>query len=86
MVYCPYIFGIVRAESGYFGAMEWYPQSSGDFTSATTHDFATDVESALKYMQSRKEIDKKKIGFRGSLKRFHCLKSLIPTPAKSDLL
>ena len=40
-------------------------ESTGDFTSATSADFATDVESALKYLKSRKEIHKKKIGLLG---------------------
>lgn len=40
-------------------------QSSGDFTSATSLDFATDVESAILYLKSRKEIDKNKIGLMG---------------------
>jgi uncharacterized protein len=39
--------------------------SKGDFTSATSADFATDVESAVEYLKSRKEIDKKKIGLIG---------------------
>jgi dienelactone hydrolase len=40
-------------------------QSKGDFKSATTADFATDVESAITYLKTRKEINKKKIGLIG---------------------
>jgi len=40
-------------------------QSSGDFTSATSLDFVTDIESAVSYLKSRKEIDKNKIGLIG---------------------
>ncbi len=40
-------------------------KSSGDFASATSLDFATDAESALVYLRSRKEIDPQKIGFAG---------------------
>ena len=40
-------------------------KSTGDFTSATSVDFATDVESGIAYLKSRKEIDKKKIGLIG---------------------
>ncbi len=39
--------------------------SKGDFQSATSLDFSTDVEAAVKYLQTRKEIDKKKIGLIG---------------------
>jgi fermentation-respiration switch protein FrsA (DUF1100 family) len=39
--------------------------SKGDFKSATSVDFATDVESAIEYLKSRKEINKKKIGLIG---------------------
>ena len=39
--------------------------SKGEFTLATTLDFATDVEAALQYLQKRKEIDQKKIGLIG---------------------
>jgi len=39
--------------------------STGDFTTATSADFATDVESALAYLKTRKEINKKKIGLVG---------------------
>ncbi|MEB2786267.1 alpha/beta hydrolase family protein [Algoriphagus persicinus] len=39
--------------------------STGDFGSATSVDFATDVASAVQYLQSRPEIDKSKIGLIG---------------------
>lgn len=39
--------------------------SKGDFKTATSIDFATDVEASLKYLQTRKEINKKKIGLIG---------------------
>ncbi len=39
--------------------------SKGDFKSATSADFATDVESAIAYLKTRKEINKKKIGLIG---------------------
>lgn len=40
-------------------------KSSGDFKTATTQDFASDVESALAYLKTRKEINPKKIGLIG---------------------
>ncbi|MFA5974433.1 MAG: alpha/beta hydrolase [Lentimicrobiaceae bacterium] len=40
-------------------------QSEGDFKTATTADFATDVEAAITYLKTRKEINKKKIGLIG---------------------
>ena len=40
-------------------------QSTGNFKTATSADFATDVESAIAYLQTRKEINKKKIGLVG---------------------
>jgi fermentation-respiration switch protein FrsA (DUF1100 family) len=40
-------------------------QSKGDFGKATTADFATDVESAVAYLKTRKEINSKKIGLVG---------------------
>ncbi|MEO6682546.1 MAG: alpha/beta fold hydrolase [Ginsengibacter sp.] len=40
-------------------------QSTGDFNTATTADFATDVESAIEYLKTRKEINKRKIGLVG---------------------
>lgn len=42
-----------------------FGESTGDFSSATTADFATDVESAIAYLKSRKEIDKNNIGLIG---------------------
>lgn len=40
-------------------------QSKGDFSTATSADFATDVESAIAYLKTRKEINPKKIGLVG---------------------
>lgn len=40
-------------------------KSEGDFASATTADFATDVAAAFDYLKSRKEINPKKIGLIG---------------------
>lgn len=40
-------------------------KSTGDFSKATTPILATDVESAISYLLTRKEIDKKKIGLIG---------------------
>lgn len=40
-------------------------ESTGDFTIATSTDLATDVESAIKYLQTRQEINKKHIGLIG---------------------
>jgi uncharacterized protein len=40
-------------------------ESKGDFKSATSLDFSTDVEAALDFLLSRKEIDKSKIGLIG---------------------
>jgi len=39
--------------------------SKGDFKTATSADFATDVERAIAYLKTRKEINKKKIGLIG---------------------
>ncbi|MBK0369758.1 alpha/beta hydrolase family protein [Flavobacterium agrisoli] len=39
--------------------------STGNFASATTANFATDVESALSYLKTRKEINSKQIGLIG---------------------
>ena len=39
--------------------------SKGNFKTATTNDFATDVESAVNYLKKRKEIDPKHIGLIG---------------------
>ena len=40
-------------------------QSGGNFNAATTADFATDVESAITYLKTRKDINKKRIGLIG---------------------
>lgn len=42
-----------------------FGQSTGDFASATSVDFATDVSSAINYLKTRKEIDPAKIGLVG---------------------
>lgn len=39
--------------------------SGGNFATATSQDFATDVTAAVNYLKTRKEIDKKKIGLIG---------------------
>jgi pimeloyl-ACP methyl ester carboxylesterase len=39
--------------------------STGNFETATTYDFSTDAEAALKYLQTRKEINRKKVGLIG---------------------
>ncbi len=40
-------------------------KSAGSFANSTTIDFSTDVEFAVKYLQTRKEINQKKIGLIG---------------------
>ncbi len=40
-------------------------ESKGDFKTSTSADFATDVESAISYLKTRKEINKNKIGLIG---------------------
>lgn len=40
-------------------------QSTGNFQTATSNDFAEDVEAAVAYLKTRKEIDSKKIGLIG---------------------
>jgi hypothetical protein len=40
-------------------------QSKGDFKTATSADFATDVEAGIAYLKTRKEINKKKMGLIG---------------------
>lgn len=40
-------------------------QSQGDFKGATTADFATDVEAAVQYLKTRKDINPDKIGLMG---------------------
>ena len=42
-----------------------FGQSTGDFKSGTSLDFATDVESAVTYLKTRKEINQSKIGLVG---------------------
>jgi len=42
-----------------------YGESTGDFSKATTADFAQDVLSAVRYLKSRKDIDTKNIGLVG---------------------
>jgi pimeloyl-ACP methyl ester carboxylesterase len=40
-------------------------KSTGNFTTATTKDFATDILACVEYLKSRKEVDKKNIGLIG---------------------
>lgn len=40
-------------------------QSTGDYSKATTADFASDVEAGLSYLKTRRDIDPKKIGLIG---------------------
>jgi len=40
-------------------------ESKGDFSKATTSDFATDVDAAVTYLKTRKDINLKKIGLIG---------------------
>jgi len=40
-------------------------QSTGDFNAATSREFATDVEAAISYLKTRKEVNVKKIGLIG---------------------
>ena len=40
-------------------------KSTGDFSSATTKDFATDALACVEYLKTRKEVDKKHIGLIG---------------------
>lgn len=42
-----------------------FGQSTGNFATATTADFATDVQSAIDYLKSRNEINPQKIGLMG---------------------
>ena len=42
-----------------------FAQSTGDFRTATTADFATDAESAVAYLKTRKEINPYKTGLMG---------------------
>jgi pimeloyl-ACP methyl ester carboxylesterase len=40
-------------------------RSTGDYANATTEDFASDCESAIAYLKTRKDIDSKRIGLIG---------------------
>ncbi|WP_459209759.1 alpha/beta hydrolase family protein [Aquimarina rhabdastrellae] len=40
-------------------------ESKGDFATATSYDFATDVEAAMEYLKTRTDIDANKIGLIG---------------------
>lgn len=40
-------------------------ESTGDFSSATSYDFSTDIEAMLNYLKTRKELNSKKIGLLG---------------------
>jgi len=40
-------------------------ESKGDFKTATSQDFSTDVEAAVNYLNTRKEINQKKMGLMG---------------------
>jgi fermentation-respiration switch protein FrsA (DUF1100 family) len=40
-------------------------KSKGDHSTATSADFATDVEAGINYLKTRKEVNKKKIGLMG---------------------
>jgi pimeloyl-ACP methyl ester carboxylesterase len=51
--------GVLRYDDRGFG------KSTGNFQKALTTDFASDVESAVAYLKSRKDIDQKKIGLIG---------------------
>lgn len=42
-----------------------FAESEGDFSTATSLDFAEDVKSAVQYLKSRKEVDNTKIGLIG---------------------
>jgi hypothetical protein len=42
-----------------------FGKSTGDFSAATSADFATDVQSAVEFLKSRKEIDPARIGLIG---------------------
>lgn len=42
-----------------------FGKSTGDFAAATTADFATDVEAAISFLLTRKEVDKRNIGLIG---------------------
>ncbi len=63
LVICDYLtkrgVAVLRYDDRGFG------QSTGDFKSGTSLDFATDVESAVTYLKTRKEINQNKIGLVG---------------------
>lgn len=40
-------------------------ESTGDFRSATSYDFATDAEAAFEFLRKRPEVDPKKVGIAG---------------------
>lgn len=40
-------------------------ESTGDFTKATSKDFATDIEAGINYLKTRKDINPKRIGLAG---------------------
>lgn len=52
-------FAVLRFDDRGFGA------STGDFSKSTTFDFANDVIAAVEFLQSKKEINPKKIGLLG---------------------
>ncbi|MEP0861844.1 MAG: alpha/beta hydrolase [Ignavibacterium sp.] len=52
-------FAVLRFDDRGFG------ESEGDHSLATTFDFAEDVRAAVKFLMSRKEVDKNKIGLIG---------------------
>ncbi|AFH48114.1 Alpha/beta superfamily hydrolase [Ignavibacterium album JCM 16511] len=52
-------FAVLRFDDRGFG------ESEGSHSLATTYDFAEDVRAAVKYLKSRKEVDKNKIGLIG---------------------
>ena len=52
-------YGILRVDDRGMG------QTTGDVLSATSMDFAGDVEAGIQYLKTRKEVDKNKIGLIG---------------------
>lgn len=52
-------FAVLRFDDRGFG------QSEGDFSKATSFDFATDAKAAIDYLKTRNEIDASKIGLMG---------------------
>lgn len=51
--------GVLRYDDRGFG------KSTGDFQKALTTDFASDVESAVSYLKTRRDVDQKKVGLIG---------------------